>query len=135
MLLGVCGSVIPFPNHNQATKNTLQSAMSKQAMGLTSINNQIRMDTLSHLLYYPQRPLVTTKPTKYITVNEMPIGSNPIVAMACFTGYNQEDSIIVNQCAIERGLYRSVFYRTYKSEENITSSNTTMSRICKPDAK
>ena len=116
MLFGVCGSVIPFPNHNQATKNTLQSAMSKQAMGMNSSNNQIRMQTLAHLMYYPQRPLVITKPTKYISVKQMPIGCNPIVAMACFTGYNQEDSIIINQSAIERGLFRSVFYRTYKSE-------------------
>ncbi len=43
MLFGVAASVIPFPNHNQATKNTLQSAMSKQAMGMNSLNNQIRM--------------------------------------------------------------------------------------------
>jgi DNA-directed RNA polymerase II subunit RPB2 len=43
MIFGVCGSVIPFPNHNQATKNTLQSAMSKQAMGINGMNTQIRM--------------------------------------------------------------------------------------------
>jgi DNA-directed RNA polymerase II subunit RPB2 len=43
MLFGVCASVIPFPNHNQATKNTLQSAMSKQAMGINALNTQIRM--------------------------------------------------------------------------------------------
>lgn len=135
MLFGICGSVIPFPNHNQATKNTLQSAMSKQAMGMNSLNNQIRMETLAHLLYYPQRPLVTTKPTRYITVSQMPIGCNPIVAMACFTGYNQEDSIIINQSSIERGFYRSAFYRTYKTEENITSINTSLSKICKPDAR
>lgn len=55
--------------------------------------------------------------------------------MACFTGYNQEDSIIINQSAIERGMFRSVFYRTYKSEENITSTNTSMTKICKPDSK
>lgn len=65
----------------------------------------------------------------------MPIGCNPIVAMACFTGYNQEDSIIINQSAIERGMFRSVFYRTYKAEENITSTNTSMTKICKPDSK
>ena len=46
----------------------------------------------------------------------MPIGCNPIVAMACFTGYNQEDSIIINQSAIERGLFRSAFYRSYKTQ-------------------
>ncbi len=89
MLFGVCGSVIPFANHNQATKNTLQSAMSKQAMGINGMNTQVRMETLNHQLYYPQRPLVTTIPTRYISVNQMPIGANPIVAMACFSGYNQ----------------------------------------------
>ena len=135
MLFGVAGSVIPFPNFNQATKNTLQSAMSKQAMSMNSLNNQIRMETLCHLLYYPQRPLVTTKSTKYISVFQLPTGANPVVAMACFTGYNQEDSIIINQSAIERGFYRSAFYRTYKSEENVTSANSTKSTICKPDSK
>ena len=101
--------------------------------GTTAIVNQ-RIDQYAFVYEFPL--IVNYRLTmKYITVNEMPIGCNPIVAMACFTGYNQEDSIIVNQCAIERGLYRSVFYRTYKSEENITSSNTTMSKICKPDCK
>ena len=28
-----------------------------------------------------------------------------IVAIACYTGYNQEDSIIFNQSAIDRGLF------------------------------
>ncbi len=45
----------------------------------------------------------------------MPTGVNTIVAMACFTGYNQEDSIVINQSSIERGLFRSAFYRTYKT--------------------
>jgi DNA-directed RNA polymerase II subunit RPB2 len=135
MLFGVCGSLIPFPNHNQATKNTLQSAMSKQAMGINGMNTQTRMETLNHQLYYPQRPLVTTRPTRYISVNQMPIGANPIVAMACFSGYNQEDSIIINQSSVERGLFRSAFYRTYKTEEIHSSLNASNSRICRPEAK
>ncbi len=84
------------------------------------------------MLYYPQRPLVRTKPTKYISVNEMPIGCNPIVAMACFTGYNQEDSIILNQSAIERGMFRSVFYRSYKTQESTSGKNSTDTVIEKP---
>ena len=132
MILGVCASVIPFANHNQATKNMLQSAMSKQSMGLNSSNLQLRMDTTSHMLYYPQLPLVTTHPTKYISVPELPIGCNPIVAMACFTGYNQEDSIIINQSAIERGFFRSVFYRTYSTDQKYDSANNTSTRICIP---
>ena len=45
MILGVCASAIPYANHNQATKNTLQSAMSKQAMGLVATNTNLRFET------------------------------------------------------------------------------------------
>ena len=119
MMFGVVGSFIPFANHNQATKNTLQCAMAKQAIGITCTNSEVQFETTAHQLYYPQRPLVTTKASKYLSTNQLPIGENPIVAMTCFTGYNQEDSIILNRGAIDRGLFRSNIYRTYKTEEKL----------------
>jgi DNA-directed RNA polymerase II subunit RPB2 len=85
-------------------------------MGVYASNYQVRMDTLAHVLYYPQKPLVITKPMKYLHFEELPSGCNAIVAIACYTGYNQEDSIMMNQSAIDRGFFRSVFFRCYNDK-------------------
>ncbi len=118
MILGVCGSIIPFPDHNQSPRNCYQSAMGKQAMGVYTTNYTVRMDTLAHVFYYPQKPLVMTHAMKHLHFQEMPAGTMAIVAIGCYTGYNQEDSMILNQSSIDRGIYRSVFFRCYNDEES-----------------
>ncbi|KAJ3363078.1 DNA-dependent RNA polymerase II [Allomyces arbusculus] len=117
MILGICASIIPFPDHNQSPRNTYQSAMGKQAMGLYLTNFQLRMDTLANILYYPQKPLVATRSMKYLRFRELPAGQNAVVAIAVYSGYNQEDSIIMNQSSIDRGLFRSIYYRAYMDQE------------------
>lgn len=82
-------------------------------MGVYTSNYQLRMDTLAHVLYYPQKPLVITRALDFLHFKELPSGCNAIVAIACYTGYNQEDSVIMNQSAIDRGFFRSAYYRTY----------------------
>ncbi len=117
MILGTMASIIPFPDHNQSPRNTYQSAMGKQAMGIYITNYQLRMDTLANVLYYPMKPLVTTKAMEYLSFKELPAGQNAIIAIACYSGYNQEDSLILNQSSIDRGLFRSVYLRSYKEEQ------------------
>eukprot|EP01038_Epipyxis_sp_PR26KG_P008520 gene8520-11517_t len=116
MILGVCASIIPFPDHNQSPRNTYQSAMGKQAMGIYLSSFQVRMDTMAHTLHYPQKPLATTRAMEHMHFRELPSGINCIVAIACYTGYNQEDSLIMGQSSIDRGLFRSSFFRTYNGK-------------------
>lgn len=119
MILGVCASIIPFPDHNQSPRNTYQSAMGKQAMGIYLTNYQLRMDTMANILYYPQSPLATTQSMKYLKFSELPAGQNAIVAILCYSGYNQEDSVIMNQSSVDRGLFRSLYYRAYTDTEKM----------------
>eukprot|EP00605_Chrysophyceae_sp_TOSAG23-4_P000632 GSChrysophyteH1.ASY1.ANO1.713.1 assembled CDS len=113
MILGICASIIPFPDHNQSPRNTYQSAMGKQAMGVYLSSFQVRLDTMAHVLHYPQKPLAATRAMEYLHFRDLPSGVNCIIAIMCYTGYNQEDSLIMNASAIDRGLFRSSFYRTY----------------------
>lgn len=117
MILGVAASIIPFPDHNQSPRNTYQSAMGKQAMGVFLTNYNVRMDTMANILYYPQKPLAKTQSMEFLKFRELPAGQNAIVAIACYSGYNQEDSMIMNQSSIDRGLFRSLFFRSYMDQE------------------
>jgi len=132
MILGVMASCIPFPDHNQSPRNTYQSAMGKQAMGIYTSNFTIRMDTLAHILYYPQKPLVETRAMELLNFKELPSGINAIVAIMCFTGYNQEDSIMFNQGSIDRGLFRSVFFRTYTEEADMEEAKNIQRKRIQP---
>ena len=107
--------------------------MCKQAMGLYSINFRNRFDTLSYILYYPQLPIVRPHIAQYLNLDNNPFGMNCIVAIASYTGYNQEDSIIINKSSIDRGMFKSTFYRTYKDDEKKIQSSNQEEKFTKPD--
>ena len=112
-LFGILASCIPFPEHNQSPRLTYQCAMGKQAMGVYVTNFDNRMDKTAYVHVYGMRPLVDTRVMNLINLHSIPSGAQVIVAIATYTGYNQEDSVIINKSALDRGLFRSSYYRTY----------------------
>jgi DNA-directed RNA polymerase subunit B len=115
-ILGICPSIIPYAEHNQSPRNSYEAAMAKQALAIYATNSFNRADTQSHILHYPQLPLVKTKPMDVLGYFNRPPGQNFIVAVMSFEGYNMEDALIFNKASIERGISRSSFHRVYRAE-------------------
>jgi DNA-directed RNA polymerase beta subunit len=91
-------------------------AMGKQALGVYASNFNKRIDTMGNILNYAQKPIVYTKLSKYTYSNELPSGTNAIVAIMTHTGFNQEDSVMINQSALDRGLFTSTYYKSVKDQ-------------------
>ncbi|XP_062183913.1 DNA-directed RNA polymerases IV and V subunit 2-like isoform X2 [Phragmites australis] len=129
-LLGLSCGIIPFANHNFARRVLYQSEKhSQQAIGYSTTNPGIRVDTLSHQLYYPQRPLFKTVIADCLGRSDYTFGrkddfarpeyfngQNAIVAVNVHQGFNQEDSLVMNRASLERGMFRTEHLRSYKAE-------------------
>jgi DNA-directed RNA polymerase beta subunit len=127
----ICGD--HFCVHN-CPRLVYEASMLKQALGVYALSYKNRFDTISHVMQYPQKPLVETKYNKMLHYDEMLTGFNPIVAVSCYTGFNQEDSLLINKSSVERGMFVTTAYRTLVYEEK-KKTNCSFEKIEIPPLK
>jgi DNA-directed RNA polymerase beta subunit len=120
-ILGLTALTSPYANHNQTPRIVFQTSQVRQTCGIHSLNWPFRYDKEGFLQYRSETPLVKTISNHYL----FPNGCMAIVAIACNTGYNQEDSLVIAQGAIDRGMFNGcklTFYKT-KVEQKETIEN------------
>jgi DNA-directed RNA polymerase II subunit RPB2 len=133
-IMSAITSLIPFSHHNQSVRNQLGDSQSKQGISVYASNAHIRYDNQAHVLTNGSPPLVRTLYYDYLGQGRLPYGSNVILAMGMFAGYNQEDGIVINHDALQRGLFNSVHYRSYNVFEEDDEKAKTRTRIANPKA-
>ena len=131
VVMGMLGNMIIFPENNPAVRNSFSCGQSKQAVSVYHTNHRVRMDKTAVVLNSGQTPLVKSRYLEHICNEGNPYGENAIVAIMCYTGYNVEDAILVNEGALKRGLFRTTYYSTYESheEKSITQDGTIEKRF------
>ena len=117
LILGVMGNMIIYPENNPVTRNSFSCGQSKQAVSVYHTNYQMRIDKMGVILNYGQTPLIKSRYLEYVNNEEQPYGVNAIVAIMCYTGYNVEDAILINEGAVQRGIFRTTYYSSYEAKE------------------
>ena len=132
VMLGSTAANVPFVHHDYSTRNIVFFSQAKQSIGIYLTSYKDIMD-ISQILYHPQIPLVTTKAMEYNNILDLPFGENAIVAIMSYTGYNQEDSLVVSQAAVDRGIFRADSLKKYHSEIQKNPSTSQDDIFAKPD--
>lgn len=132
MTLGIVSSNIPFPDHNHGVRGLFQYNHARQAMGIYISDYRERMD-ISYILYHPQIPLVTSRSSKYTGTHIFPLGENSIVAIASYTGYNQDDSLLINNSSIGKGFFRAQSLKRHFETIKKDPASSQIGMFTKPD--
>ncbi|KHN37719.1 DNA-directed RNA polymerase I subunit RPA2 [Glycine soja] len=112
VMLSVVANLTPWSDHNQSPRNMYQCQMAKQTMAFSSQTIQHRADQKLYHLQTPQTPIVRTSTYTKYNIDEFPTGTNAIVAVLAYTGYDMEDAMILNKSSVERGMFHGQIYQT-----------------------
>jgi DNA-directed RNA polymerase II subunit RPB2 len=117
LILGFMANQIIFPENNPYPRNAFSCGQAKQGVSLYSTNYQNRIDKSAFILNSGQLPLTKSRYLNYFTNEEHPNGENAIVAIMCYSGYNVEDAVIINEASLKRGLFGTTYYNMYEDYE------------------
>ncbi|PWN30971.1 putative RPA135-DNA-directed RNA polymerase I, 135 kd subunit [Jaminaea rosea] len=111
-VLSVIANLTPFSDFNQSPRNMYQCQMGKQTMGTPSTSISRRTDNKLYRIQTPQTPIVRPKLHDKYGFDGFPNGTNAIVAVISYTGYDMEDAMILNKSAHERGFGYGTVYKS-----------------------
>ncbi len=110
--MGLVALTSVFANHNQAARIVFQTNQVKQTNSWALKNWAFAAHKDLYHQIYNEDPLVSTFAYRHIP----PMGTNAIVAISIYGGFNQEDSLIVNRSSVDRGMFDAA-HMTYDKIE------------------
>ena len=131
-IISVVNGMIPFANFNQSPRNQLSCSQSKQGVSMYATNFFNRYDNAANIMCYGEAPLVRTVAYDMLGSGTMPYGTNLIMGIMSFNGYNQDDGIVFNEDSFQRGMFRNINFRCYECFEEVDKAAGTTSTIANP---
>jgi len=111
-ILSAIASLTPFSDFNQSPRNMYQCQMGKQTMGTPCQAIAYRADNKLYRLQTPQAALVRPYKYDHFQIDNFPFGTNAVVAVISYTGYDMEDAMILNKGSFDRGFAYGSIYKT-----------------------
>jgi DNA-directed RNA polymerase I subunit RPA2 len=124
-ILSIVANQTPFSDFNQSPRNMYQCQMGKQTMGTYGTAIRYRTDNKAYRLQSGQTPVVRAALYNEYGLDNFPNGTNCIVAVIAYTGYDMDDAMIINKSVHERGFGHGTIYKTIRVK--ISSDNTFIS--------
>lgn len=132
-ILGIAATLIPWPNHNQAPRNTYQVSMGKQALCTAYHSNyRNRFDGKMKTIPFSNRPIVETDTYDIVGLNERAPGENITIAFLAYP-YTEEDSFTVKKEFLDNGGFRIESCIVYKMI--VKHSGEVVETLTKPNAR
>ena len=133
--MSALANMVPYSNHNPGPRSVFSIQQQKSAAAWYHTNYMKRFDTIAEFLVLPQKPLSQTWLYEQMMGKGgcLPYGENAIVAITMYGGHNQEDSMIMNEASMRRGMYQTMYYHSYDhAEEMLDLGLETHTEIANP---